>query len=106
MERTNVASIIAAARSNLKRGKVESKDQDDEENSRSSSSDDNEGESNSEETDSDSDDSDSDSSDDEVDDAHTASHSMESDVLKVRERPQRKKKGKNQAKDSIEEEQS
>ena len=106
MERTNVASIIAAARSNLKRGKVESKDQDDEENSRSSSSDDNEGDSNSEETDSDSDDSDSDSSDDEVDDAHTASHSMESDVLKVRERPQRKKKGKNQAKDSIEEEQS
>ena len=94
MERTNVASIIAAARSNLKRGKVESKD-DKEDNSGSSSSDDDaDEESGSDKTDSDSDDSDSDSSDDEVDDVHAASHAMESDVLKVRERPQSKKKKK------------
>ena len=102
MERTNVASIIAAARSNLKRGKVESKD-DGEDNSGSSSSDDVDEESGSDKTDSDSDDSDSDSSDDEVDDVHAASHAMESDVLKVRERPQSKKKKKNQAEAPIEE---
>ena len=102
MERTNVASIIAAARSNLKRGKVESKD-DREDNSGSSSSDDADEESGSDKTDSDSDDSDSDSSDDEVDDVHAASHAMESDVLKVRERPQSKKKKKNQAEAPIEE---
>ena len=99
VERTNVASIIAAARSNLKRGKVvEAKDEGGEDNEDSGSSsgnddDDIQEESGSNKSGSDSDDdSDSDSSDDEVDDAHTASHSMESDVLKVRERPQRKKK--------------
>jgi len=102
VERTNVASIIAAARSNLKRGKVESTD-DREDNSGSSSSDDADEESGSDKTDSDSDDSDSDSSDDEVDDVHAASHAMESDVLKVRERPQSKKKKKNQAESAIEE---
>jgi len=90
VERTNVASIIAAARSNLKRGKVESNDEG-KDDSGSSSGDD---ESGSDKSDSDSDDSDSDSSDDEVDDVHAASHSMESDVLKVRERPERKKKKK------------
>lgn len=114
VERTNVASIIAAARSNLKRGKVETNnDEGDDNDSGSSSSgdddndDDKEGSSSSSsnESGSDSDDSDSDSSDDEVDDAHTASHSMESDVLKVRERPQRKKK-KQGAPDDDEEEQS
>jgi len=91
VERTNVASIIAAARSNLKRSKVESKDEG-EDDSGSSSSDDDEEESGSDKTGSESDD--SDSSDDEVDDVHTASHAMESDVLKVRERPQSKKKKK------------
>ena len=113
VERTNVASIIAAARSNLKRGKVETNndkgdDDDDDDSGSSSSGDDNDKEgssSSSNESASDSDDSDSDSSDDEVDDAHTASHSMESDVLKVRERPQRKKK-KQEAPDDEEEEQS
>lgn len=102
MERTNVASIIAAARSNLKRGKVISKDEG-EDDCGSSSSDDDEEESGSDKTDSDSDDSDSDSSDDEVDDVHTASHAMESDVLKVRERPQSKKKRKKEAEAPIEE---
>ena len=101
VERTNVASIIAAARSNLKRGKVESKDEE-EDDSGSSSSDDDEEESGSDKTGSDSDDSDSDSSDDEVDDVHTASHAMESDVLKVRERPQSKKKKKNKPEAPIE----
>eukprot|EP00577_Skeletonema_sp_RCC1716_P032684 CAMPEP_0113418240 /NCGR_PEP_ID=MMETSP0013_2-20120614/26101_1 /TAXON_ID=2843 ORGANISM="Skeletonema costatum, Strain 1716" /NCGR_SAMPLE_ID=MMETSP0013_2 /ASSEMBLY_ACC=CAM_ASM_000158 /LENGTH=934 /DNA_ID=CAMNT_0000305463 /DNA_START=26 /DNA_END=2830 /DNA_ORIENTATION=+ /assembly_acc=CAM_ASM_000158 len=101
VERTNVASIIAAARSNLKRGKVESKDEG-EDASGSSSSDDDEEESGSDKTGSDSDDSDSDSSDDEVDDVHTASHAMESDVLKVRERPQSKKKKKNKPEAPIE----
>lgn len=113
VERTNVASIIAAARSNLKRGKVETNnDEGDDDDSGSSSSgddgDDNDKDgssSSSNESGSDSDDSDSDSSDDEVDDAHTASHSMESDVLKVRERPQRKKK-RQVAPDDEEEEQS
>lgn len=112
VERTNVASIIAAARSNLKRGKVETNDEGDDDDSGSSSSDndnnDKEGSSSSSsnESGSDSDDSDSDSSDDEVDDAHTASHSMESDVLKVRERPQRKKKKQEAPDDEEEEEQS
>lgn len=105
MERTNVASIIAAARSNLKRDKVESKDEVDD-NSGSSSSDDSDDESGSDKTGSDSDDSDTDSSDDEVDDVHAASHAMESDVLKVRERPQSKKKMKKAQLDAEEKEQS
>lgn len=106
MERTNVASIIAAARSNLKRGKVVSKDEGEDDSGSSSSDGDaeeEEEESGSDKTDSDSDDSYSDSSDDEVDDVHTASHAMESDVLKVRERPQSKKKKKNQQEAPIEE---
>ena len=100
VERTNVASIIAAARSNLKRGNVESKDEgEDDSGSSSGDDDDDDGEDESGSSDksgSDSDDSDSDSSDDEVDDVHTAAHSMESDVLKVRERPPGKKKKKKQ----------
>ena len=96
----------------MKRGKVETNDEGDDDDSGSSSSDnddnDKEGSSSSSsnESGSDSDDSDSDSSDDEVDDAHTASHSMESDVLKVRERPQRKKKKQEAPDDDEEEEQS
>lgn len=102
MERTNVASIIAAARSNLKRGKVEAKNEcEDNDESSSGDDDDNQEESSSEKIGSDSGDSDSDSSDDEVDDVHTASHSMESDVLKIRGRPQREKKTK-QSEDLIE----
>lgn len=99
VERTNVASIIAAARSNLKRGNVESKDDGEDDSGSSSGDDDDDGEDESGSSDksgSDSDDSDSDSSDDEVDDVHTAAHSMESDVLKVRERPPGKKKKKKQ----------
>ena len=105
MERTNVASIIAAARSNLKRGKVESKDEGDDI-SGSSSSDDTDDESGNDKTGSDSDVSDTDSSDDEVDDVHAASHAMESDVLKVRERPQSKKKLKKAQLEAEEKEQS
>jgi len=93
VERTSVASIIAAARSNLRRGGKEDgdagsgSDQEEEaDGSESSSSSDSD----------DGDDSDdgSSSSDDEVDDADRASRSMESDVLKVRERPQRTEKNK------------
>ena len=79
VERTNVASIIAAARSNLRRSS--GNDDEDGDGSESSSS-----------RDSDDDNDDASSSDDEVDDADQAAHSMESDVLKVRERPQRKGK--------------
>ncbi len=95
VERTSVASIIAAARSNLRRGKGDEEENDKakaEDGSDSSTSD-----SNNEDEDDASDDgssSGSSSSDDEVDDADKAAHSMELDVLKVQERPQRKKKGK------------
>ena len=102
VERTSVASIIAAARSNLRRGRGgeenddkvgQVKGEDDEsESSSSDSNDDNEGGS------SDDDGSDStSSSDDEVDDADKATHAMESDVLKLQERPQRTNKGKKEA---------
>ena len=95
VERTSVASIIAAARSNLRRGKGDEEENDKakaEDGSDSSTSDSN----NEDEDDASDDDSSSgsSSSDDEVDDADKAAHSMESDVLKVQERPQRKKKGK------------
>jgi ATP-dependent RNA helicase DDX27 len=86
----------------LKRGKVEAKNEcEDNDESSSGDDDDNQEESSSEKIGSDSGDSDSDSSDDEVDDVHTASHSMESDVLKIRGRPQREKKTK-QSEDLIE----
>ncbi len=101
VERTSVASIIAAARSNLRRGR-EGEEEDDKvdqvkgedgsESSSSDSDDDDEGGA------SDDDGSDStSSSDDEVDDADKATHAMESDVLKVQERPQRTNKGKKEA---------
>ena len=95
VERTSVASIIAAARSNLRRGKGDEEENDKakaEDGSDSSTSDSH----NEDEDDASDDDSSSgsSSSDDEVDDADKAAHSMESDVLKVQERPQRKKKGK------------
>lgn len=90
VERTSVASIIAAARSNLKRdGKRDQVDEEDKTNEYEER-----GESLDEGSDSESGDSDSEdgeSSDDEVDDAHHAT-SMESDVLKVRDGPKGKKK--------------
>jgi len=101
VERTSVASIIAAARSNLRRGRGEEDDGGDKDEekekdgSESSSSDSNEDDDESDDDGSSG--SGSDSSDDEVDDADKAEHSMESDVLKVQERPQRKKKGKKEA---------
>ncbi|KAL3757902.1 hypothetical protein ACHAWU_002822 [Discostella pseudostelligera] len=101
VERTSVASIIAAARSNLRRGRGEEDDGGDKDEekekdgSQSSSSDSNEDDDESDDDGSSG--SGSDSSDDEVDDADKAEHSMESDVLKVQERPQRKKKGKKEA---------
>mmetsp|Transcript_27393 Transcript_27393/g.57678 ORF Transcript_27393/g.57678 Transcript_27393/m.57678 type:complete len:962 (-) Transcript_27393:1336-4221(-) len=109
VERTSVASIIAAARSNLKRDKAEGgKEADDESDNDGSDSDgDGENVSDSESRSGDGlsdDDSDSDSSDDEVDDAHQAAHTMESDVLKARERPQRKNIKENQTGKSLQEE--
>mmetsp|Transcript_21764 Transcript_21764/g.52623 ORF Transcript_21764/g.52623 Transcript_21764/m.52623 type:complete len:941 (+) Transcript_21764:72-2894(+) len=109
VERTSVASIIAAARSNLRRtgGEGEAKgdplgsdgeDGSDDESGGSESS----GSSDSE-SDDDSDGSSS-SDDDEVDDADQAAHSMESDVLKVRERPGRKEKKTKAAAQPTEEE--
>lgn len=104
-----MASIIAAARSNLKRDKVgggkEADEESDDDGSDSDGDDENDSDSGSSSGDGRSDDdSDSDSSDDEVDDAHQAAHTMESDVLKVRERPQRKNKKENLAGKSYQEE--
>ncbi|KAL7537308.1 hypothetical protein ACHAXR_007730, partial [Thalassiosira sp. AJA248-18] len=113
IERTSVASIIAAARSNLRRRGKEEDDGDDDDaadvvegidqeegDGEEGHGSDSSGSSSSSSSDSDDDD-DSDgesSSDDEVDDADRATNSMESDVLKVRERPQRKeKRGKKKA---------
>ena len=103
VERTNVASIIAAARSNLRHGRRnedddgdsgESDDDDDEKKrdvKEKEGSDSSSGSSSSSSSDSSNSGSDDDSSsEDEVDDADQAT-SMESDVLKVRERPVRKK---------------
>lgn len=82
VERTSVASIIAAARSNLKRDGTQHDEKESEEEGDESSRD---------ESGSESSDSESESSDDEVDDAQHAT-SMESDVLKVRDAPKCKKK--------------
>jgi hypothetical protein len=93
VERTNVASIIAAARSNLRRGvPVDDDDENGDDNNETvmTGDDDKDNknihESESSSTSSDSDDNDSGSSDDEVDDVDRATNSMESDVLKVQER--------------------
>jgi hypothetical protein len=93
VERTNVASIIAAARSNLRRGvPVDDNDENGDNNNETVMTGDddvddkNSHESESSSTSSDSDDNDSSSSDDEVDDVDRATNSMESDVLKVQER--------------------
>lgn len=91
VERTSVASIIAAARSNLKRdGKRDVRDTSEDDDA----SEEEEGQASNDESGSESGESDSDdgeSSDDEVDDAQHAT-SMESDVLKVRDGPKGKKK--------------
>lgn len=79
VERTSVASIIAAARSNMRRGKPAG-GEGEEESGSGSSSDSSSGESSSGE---------SSVSDDEVDDAERAGE-MEEDVLKVREAPPRR----------------
>lgn len=79
VERTSVASIIAAARSNMRRGKPAG-GEGEEESGSGSSSDSSSGESSSGE---------SSDSDDEVDDAERAGE-MEKDVLKVREAPPRR----------------
>ena len=119
VERTNVASIIAAARSNLRHGRRneddgdgdsgESDDDDDEkkrdvkeEEGSDSSSGSSSGSSSDSSDDNGSDDDDS-SGEDEVDDADQAT-SMESDVLKVRERPVRKKDKMMKKKKAAEEE--
>ena len=104
VERTSVASIIAAARSNLKRdgkqddGQADDNGEDDQEELEESS----DNGSGSEESDSENDD-----SDDEVDDAQHA-NTMESDVLKERGGPQRKKKVSkpNEEQNKVEEEES
>jgi ATP-dependent RNA helicase DDX27 len=94
-----VASIIAAARSNLKRDGKQSEKETEEE-SDQASDDKSSGESDGSESESgDSGSNDSDSSDDEVDDAQHAT-SMESDVLKIRDGPQRKKKKEVKSKDA------
>ena len=119
VERTNVASIIAAARSNLRHGRRnedddgdsgESDDDDDEKKrdvkEEEEGSDSSSGSSSSSSSSDSSDDSGSDdasSSEDEVDDADQAT-SMESDVLKVRERPVRKKDKMMKKKKATEEE--
>ena len=100
VERTNVASIIAAARSNLRQSRGEDDDdvEKDEDNGSTSSDD-------SDDDDSGDDSSSSSSSDDdEVDDADQATHSMELDVLKVRERPESKKAKKKREEAAKEEE--
>ena len=96
VERTSVASIIAAARSNLRRGREGEEENDNEKAGSDSPSSDSNDEDEDDASDDDSS-SGSSSSDDEVDDAEKAAHSMESDVLKVQERPQRKKKEKKEA---------
>ena len=78
VERTSVASIIAAARSNMRRGRPSGGEDEGGSGSSSSSSDDSSGESG---------ESSGESSDDEVDDAE---REMEEDVLKVREAPPRR----------------
>lgn len=92
VERTSVASIIAAARSNLRRGEDVPKEEDALGGSGQEEGDGSDGSSGSDSEDGDESDGSS-SSDDEVDDQRVA-HSMESDVLKVRERPEMSKKKK------------
>ena len=102
VERTNVASIIAAARSNLRQSRGEDDDDDvekDEDNGSTSSDD-----SDDDDSGDDSSSSSSSSDDDEVDDADQATHSMELDVLKVRERPEISKKAKKKREEAAKEE--
>eukprot|EP00804_Cyclotella_cryptica_P001898 CCRYP_007344-RC/>CCRYP_007344-RC protein AED:0.13 eAED:0.13 QI:555/1/0.8/1/0.75/0.8/5/0/804 len=108
VERTSVASIIAAARSNLKRDdrqrnsntRSSSEKIDEERNEEAGSGVDGKSSGEDDQSKSESNDSESsDSSDDEVDDAQHAT-AMESDVLKVRERPPTKKRAETHAKDT------
>eukprot|EP00956_Cyclotella_meneghiniana_P007453 scaffold10139_cov74-Cyclotella_meneghiniana.AAC.4 len=95
VERTSVASIIAAARSNLKRDEKHEEDGEvgDESDVKGGSSEDGSGKENSDSESESESESESDSSDDEVDDVQHAT-GMESDVLKVRDGPLKgKKKG-------------
>lgn len=92
VERTSVASIIAAARSNLKRDGKQSRESEKGEEIEEKSDKMEESESSDEESESKSSESDNSSSDDEVDDANHAT-SMDADKLTIRDGPKGKKKG-------------
>ena len=91
VERTSVASIIAAARSNLKRDDKQSKERENDKETEEESDEKEDAESSEEDSDSESSDSEKNSSDDEVDDAHHAT-SMDADKLTIREGSKSKKK--------------